>query len=297
MRYYDLGGIDPAGNVGVYNFKKGLRGLDLSAPGPFEMVPSILKGALTHGAEDLYQCAKLRRRPGRRQAVPAKALEPALPTSGPGPGGGPTLRKARPGDVERLIGICRSSFPDTLRWQVGGAPARDWWATALPSASCETWVAVHDDDVQGFVVLVTDERRWADEKKTSRGTSRQWLSALLRRPWKLGGVSLRFLRRRMDRAPGLAPRAVVRTPQGDRTWVELIAVAPRYRGQGVADDLLQHAAARTRALDRHAVQLTVGSANERAIRRYARSGYGLVQASGGSLILGRRTEVAPATPS
>ncbi|MHC4711620.1 MAG: GNAT family N-acetyltransferase [Planctomycetota bacterium] len=280
--YYDLGGIDPEGNVGVYNFKKGLRGLELWAPGPFESVPSIVRGVITHGAEDLYRCVTHVRRPDRRQAAWADAMEPALPTSGTVSGrDGPKLRRAKAGDVEKLITICRGSFPNTLRWQVGGAPARGWWASALPSDSCETWVSVHDDDVQGFVVLVTDEKTWAHEKRSSRGSKRQWLSALLRRPWKLGGHVLYWLRQR-----------VARTPQDQRTWVELIAVAPRHRGQGVAADLLQQAESRTRELDRRAVQLTIGSGNGLEIRRYARSGYGLVQVLDRGMILGKRMEKA-----
>jgi ribosomal protein S18 acetylase RimI-like enzyme len=294
MRYYDLGGIDPETNVGVYNFKKGLRGLDLWAPGPFEAVPSIVRGAITHGAEDLYRCVKQGRRPDRRQGCWAEALEPALPPAGSAAGSdGPRLRRAQVGDVEKLISICRGSLPHALRWQVGGAPARGWWDAALPSASCETWVSVHDDDIQGVVVLVTDEKRWAAEKTTSRGSKRQWLAALVRRPWTLGGHLVRGLRRRVRRASADPPRAVARTPLGDRTWVEMIAVAPRHGGQGIAADLLQQAEARTRELDRRAVQLTVQSADRLAIHRYARSGYGLVQASDGGLILGKRMEEAP----
>ena len=54
MRYYDLGGIDPEENEGVYNFKKGLRGVDLRAPGPFETAPSGLRAMLTRGAETIH---------------------------------------------------------------------------------------------------------------------------------------------------------------------------------------------------------------------------------------------------
>jgi GNAT superfamily N-acetyltransferase len=216
-----------------------------------------------------------------------------LPVPGAGSAGdGPTARQAKTGDVEKLIAICRGSFPDMLRWQVGGAPAHGWWAAALPSASCETWVSVHDDDVQGFVVLVTDERAWATEKRSSRGSRRQWLVALLRRPWTLGAYVLRRLRHLVAQTPAHpdATQWVASTRAGDRTWVEMIAVAPRHRGEGVAADLLQHAESRTRELDRYAVQLTVEAADRMAIRRLARSGYGLVHESDGGVILGKRVE-------
>ncbi len=55
MRQYDLGGIDPEGNPGVYNFKKGLRGVDLRSPGPFEAIPSGVRCAVTRGAETIYR--------------------------------------------------------------------------------------------------------------------------------------------------------------------------------------------------------------------------------------------------
>ena len=55
LRYYDLGGIDAEGNAGVYNFKKGMRGLELCAPGPFESSPSGVLAAITSSAERIYK--------------------------------------------------------------------------------------------------------------------------------------------------------------------------------------------------------------------------------------------------
>ena len=65
LGYYDLGGIDPEANAGVYNFKAGLRGLDLWAPGPFERAPRGIRGGLARGAETIY------RRLARRSVAPA----------------------------------------------------------------------------------------------------------------------------------------------------------------------------------------------------------------------------------
>jgi hypothetical protein len=273
IRYYDLGGIDPQTRAGAYHFKKGLRGIDLWAPGPFESAPSALKAAFTHGAEDLYRHLGLARR--------------SRPSS-PKPGVAATLRRATAGDVEKLITICRGSFPDTLRWQVGGTPARRWWAAALPSTACETWVSVSDDDVQGVVVLVTDEQKWAAERRAARGSRRQWLAALLRRPWKAGAVVRRFLRRRATAATAGAPQRVAHTPPQDRTWVEMFAVAARPDEPGVAAGLLRQVESRTRELDRHAVQVTVRPADRPALRRYARCGFGLVHRSRRALILAKR---------
>ncbi|MEH6525473.1 MAG: peptidoglycan bridge formation glycyltransferase FemA/FemB family protein [Sneathiella sp.] len=36
-KWYDLGGIDPEGNKGVFHFKKGFNGIDVTAAGPYEI--------------------------------------------------------------------------------------------------------------------------------------------------------------------------------------------------------------------------------------------------------------------
>jgi lipid II:glycine glycyltransferase (peptidoglycan interpeptide bridge formation enzyme) len=52
---YDLGGIDPEANPGVYHFKKGLGGTDVTAPGPFECFPSRWAKAVVPLAEKAYR--------------------------------------------------------------------------------------------------------------------------------------------------------------------------------------------------------------------------------------------------
>lgn len=63
LRWYDLGGIDPDENPGVYEFKAGMSKVDVSAPGPFECTPSAARGLLVAAAERGYrQWQDLRRR-------------------------------------------------------------------------------------------------------------------------------------------------------------------------------------------------------------------------------------------
>lgn len=51
MRWYDLGGIDPEANPGVYRFKSRMNGIDVTAPGPFEMLPAGIPAHVTQVAE------------------------------------------------------------------------------------------------------------------------------------------------------------------------------------------------------------------------------------------------------
>ena len=60
-RWYDLGGIDPEGNPGVYSFKKGMGGKDVTAPGPFEYCPNGFKRKIVTVGEWVYKTFRIRR--------------------------------------------------------------------------------------------------------------------------------------------------------------------------------------------------------------------------------------------
>lgn len=60
MRWYDLGGIDPAENKGVYRFKSRMSGIDVTAPGPFELLPNGVRAWVTRAAERVYRTVRRR---------------------------------------------------------------------------------------------------------------------------------------------------------------------------------------------------------------------------------------------
>jgi lipid II:glycine glycyltransferase (peptidoglycan interpeptide bridge formation enzyme) len=58
--WYDLGGIDPDENPGVYHFKEGLGGTDITAPGPYEYTSSKTKKYIVQSCETAFRfCNKL----------------------------------------------------------------------------------------------------------------------------------------------------------------------------------------------------------------------------------------------
>jgi hypothetical protein len=57
-RWYDLGGIDPEANPGVYHFKQGLGGTDTTAAGPFERQPVGIRRHIVRGCERMYHSAR-----------------------------------------------------------------------------------------------------------------------------------------------------------------------------------------------------------------------------------------------
>lgn len=60
--WYDLGGIDPVGNPGVYMFKERMGGIDITAHGPFEFRPSGMRARVAQWAEQAYRTLRRRTR-------------------------------------------------------------------------------------------------------------------------------------------------------------------------------------------------------------------------------------------
>lgn len=62
--WYDLGGVDPDGNPGVYRFKQRMGGAELSSPGPYELAPDRIRGTAVRAAERAFRAGarRVRRR-------------------------------------------------------------------------------------------------------------------------------------------------------------------------------------------------------------------------------------------
>jgi lipid II:glycine glycyltransferase (peptidoglycan interpeptide bridge formation enzyme) len=75
FKWYDLGGIDPEGNPGVYSFKRGFSGADVNQLTPFVACNSVVSSAIVRASLTARQVmrglATLRRNHGAAQ--PAKA--------------------------------------------------------------------------------------------------------------------------------------------------------------------------------------------------------------------------------
>jgi len=61
LKWYDLGGIDPEANPGVYHFKNGMGGQEMIAPGPFELSSKALRSRLILRAESTYRWLRHRK--------------------------------------------------------------------------------------------------------------------------------------------------------------------------------------------------------------------------------------------
>jgi hypothetical protein len=55
LHWFDLGGIDPENNPGVYHFKSGVSENDILSPGPFQAAPASVMASITPALERLYR--------------------------------------------------------------------------------------------------------------------------------------------------------------------------------------------------------------------------------------------------
>jgi len=177
------------------------------------------------------------------------------------------MREARVADVEKLAEICKGSFPQTFRWQVGGRLAEEWLHVAIDSQAVEMWVVAEDkNSIAAFCVLVTDEAQWAKEKQLRKGSSMACVYCMLMHPWAAFLHARQYLKRQVGWRADSHWRKQMPKKWGPevRTWIEVVAVKPDRRGLGLASRLLEQCRVRTEVLGRQAIALRVGSNNSAA---------------------------------
>jgi lipid II:glycine glycyltransferase (peptidoglycan interpeptide bridge formation enzyme) len=58
LRHFDVGGIEPEAQPGVYHFKLGVGGEETSIPGPFQAAPVGVRGRFVPAIERLYRWSR-----------------------------------------------------------------------------------------------------------------------------------------------------------------------------------------------------------------------------------------------
>jgi ribosomal protein S18 acetylase RimI-like enzyme len=171
------------------------------------------------------------------------------------------IRAASGDDIDALLSIAAEGFSRSPRWRQAGAFARQWWNTALMSPFAESWVAVSEEAVVAFVVLVIDEPGWQTERTARCGSQLDYIRAMASQPaMLLPELKRRHRLRESVSQPGSPGTAAI---AGERTWIELLAVSRDVRRTGAARRLEQWCEARTVALSRDRIDLTVDPDNDR----------------------------------
>jgi ribosomal protein S18 acetylase RimI-like enzyme len=213
-----------------------------------------------------------------------------------------TLRLADTRDLQGLVDLCRTCFPESAMWHCPAFVGKGWWRTVLRFEPGEVWVAQDGsgEGLLGCCAISFDERAWERQRWARLGRVRYPLGLLLR-----PRVMVPFVRRRCARlrkAKRLASRAAAPAPSGSkgrsepppvgtRGWLDLLATHPDTWGSGLAQRLMSRAEERLRESGCDGVALVVETGNVRGQRFYARLGYALVGQKSGRLLMA--TELAP----
>jgi GNAT superfamily N-acetyltransferase len=182
------------------------------------------------------------------------------------------IRRASSSDIGSLVKICRTGFPQSIRWQSFQFLARKWWETAVASAGAETWVVEVDGEVLAFCLLVTNEAQWIRETRQRCGSSFWLLIAAVLCPVLTVAKVMTMMTSKTGSYETKQP-ALQGCKREMRTWVEPIVVGTRHRRRGLAKSLLRHCEARTKALSKKAVFLRVDKSNRAARSFYEAMGY------------------------
>ncbi len=173
------------------------------------------------------------------------------------------IRVAEPADAETIHAIDRESFPDSIKNRMSLRIWKRWLECAITSAASEVYVISIGGEIAGYAILITDEARYQEESRRSRPSAFAMAAGLLSRP-SLFGLAVK---KGTDRLKNYLRRDVVSLSQNrltgaKRTWIECLAVSPRYRGRGLAKRMFLFLEARTSELGRHEIVSLVHKGNK-----------------------------------
>ncbi|MBN1795981.1 MAG: GNAT family N-acetyltransferase [Sedimentisphaerales bacterium] len=178
------------------------------------------------------------------------------------------LRRAVENDIESLIGICRTSFPDVLKRR-----KRAWWEYIIKVDFCEVWVCELDSKLIGVAQLITDQNLENDKNQKICFSRTSYLQHFICHPKilvekiyeKLSAVLVKdtFYKERDElQAMGKKP-----------LWIKAVALLPNMRSNGIGTAILGFCQQRALELRCDCIKLIVKKSNKRGLCLYERLGF------------------------
>jgi GNAT superfamily N-acetyltransferase len=172
-------------------------------------------------------------------------------------------------DIPELAEICKTSFPDSIRWQGLSKLAHWWWSFAISSPAADTYILRMDGYLMGFALLIKDENQFRNGLHNRPLIALRYLSALFCP--RIALTALSENKKSLTAANNSTFSPI--DSQFPRVWIELIAVTPDGRRKGIAGRLLRHCEERAASLEIRSIGLRVDAMNIAAIKLYEQSGY------------------------
>jgi GNAT superfamily N-acetyltransferase len=187
------------------------------------------------------------------------------------------LKLAEFEQIDQLIEICRTSFPESLRWNGPSVQSRQWWKTMLESSFSETISLSVGDRAVGFYVLITDRELFFNERKKDPWRKKfidvLRIAALFNNPILIFHVVKSMIRLMKPVPQKLFLEERLSVAQHEIAWGELSAISPLYRGKGLAIIMQDWAMNRCRELGKLYIGLNIESHNIVSVKLHESYGY------------------------
>lgn len=187
------------------------------------------------------------------------------------------LKLAEFEQIDQLIEICRTSFPESLRWNGPSVQSRQWWKTMLESSFSETISLSVGDRAVGFYVLITDRELFFNERKKDPWRKKfidvLRIAALFNNPLLIFHVVKSMIRLMKPVPQKLFLEERLSVAQDKIAWVELLAVSPLYRGEGLAKKMQDWVLNRCKELKKLYIGVNIEPQNAVSIAMHESYGY------------------------
>ena len=182
------------------------------------------------------------------------------------------IRCATIDDIDALIQISRTIFPNGLIWCTNRC-ARKWWDYIIRSKSHETWVYQLDNEIVALIRFIVDANAYKQDVRKLRPHIGTLLFVFIVRPWLLFEKIMEAIIRVTSSRVDYSDSSNIDSIANRSMWFHSIAVLPNMRGNGIGTSVLRFCEQRAVELGFDSVKCFVKTNNHGSIRLHERLGF------------------------
>jgi len=182
------------------------------------------------------------------------------------------IRCATIDDIEALIEICRTIFPNYLIW-CNNRCARKWWEYIIKSKSHETWVYQFNNEIVALIRFVIDANLYKKEIRNLRPGFGILLCVFIMRPRLLFEKILEKITRVTSSSVNYSNSSDPNSLANKSMWFHSVAVMPNMRGKGIGSGMIRFCEQRAVELGYDSIKFFIKTNNNGSIRLHERLGF------------------------
>ena len=167
------------------------------------------------------------------------------------------VRKATDADLPNIMAIANVCFPHSIYWSIGNESAYKFWKFSINAEVSEVWLCENSKGVQGFSLNILNAKDWTNLIYEFKISIFKKLVLAFHNP-KRGYL---FVRKAFEKKYNFDLPVYSPFPLDPVLFVDLFAVAPSSRRNGVASKLVIRNIERAYQLNRKSVLYSVDRDN------------------------------------